>query len=57
MRGESVAHDFLRALRCAAQALRDFVRGFTGLAKAPRAVGREGRRALEEEAGRRPRCC
>jgi len=57
MSGSGVAHGLLRALRGAACALRDFLRGFTGLARAPKAADAAGRRALEEEAARRPRCC
>ncbi len=51
------AREILRILRSAGRALRDFVRGFTGLATAPAAEDASGRRALEEQAGRRPRCC
>jgi hypothetical protein len=57
MSGSVIAHGLLRALRGAARALRDFLRGFTGLAAAPRTADAAGRRALEEEAARRPRCC
>jgi hypothetical protein len=46
------------ALRSAAAALRAFLRGFTGLPAAPRAgCACEARRALEEGAARRGRCC
>ena len=51
------AQRFLHALRGAARALRDFARGYTGLATAPPVATAAGRRALEEEAARRPRCC
>jgi hypothetical protein len=48
----------MKALRAAAAALRDFLRGFVGL-PAPPAGGapRDVRRAVEEQAARRPRCC
>jgi hypothetical protein len=46
------------ALRSAAAALRAFLRGFTGLSAAPRiGCACEARRALEEGAARRGRCC
>jgi len=57
MSGIALSHVLLRALRDAARALRDFLRGFTGLAAAPTTADAAGRRALEEEAARRPRCC
>jgi hypothetical protein len=57
MSGGALPHALLRALRDAARALREFDRGFTGLAAAPAAVDAAGRRALEEAAERRPRCC
>ena len=57
MSGSALSHVLLRALRDAARALHDFLRGFTGLATAPTTADAAGRRALEEEAARRPRCC
>jgi hypothetical protein len=41
----------------AGRALHGFLRGFTGLASAPPATRAAARRALEEAAARRPRCC
>jgi hypothetical protein len=45
------------ALGSLARALRDFLRGFTGLAAAPPATDAAGHRAREAAAARRPRCC
>lgn len=45
------------ALADVARAARDFLRGFTGLATAPRVMDAAARRELEEAAERRPRCC
>ncbi|MCC6640198.1 MAG: hypothetical protein IT386_03425 [Deltaproteobacteria bacterium] len=47
----------LRGLLRGAAALRGFLLGFTGLATAPKLTGAADRRRLDEEAGRRPRCC
>jgi hypothetical protein len=48
----------MSALRAAAAAVRDFLRGFVGLpAIAPDGRAREARRALEAGAARRGRCC
>jgi hypothetical protein len=48
----------MTALRAAAAAVRDFLRGFVGLpAIAPDHCACEARRALEAGAARRDRCC
>ena len=48
----------MSALRSAAAALRAFLRGFAGLPEVQRAgCACEARRALEEGAARRGRCC
>jgi hypothetical protein len=53
-----------RALRTFGRAARDFLRGFLGLSGTPGAAPTPdgagpaaARRALEERAARRPRCC
>lgn len=71
-RADSALQGLARPLLAAAAALRDFLRGFTGLAEASRTLGarsreeagrdgtppaRDARRALEAQAARRPRCC
>lgn len=57
MSGRRLAGWLRRALRDAGRAALGFLRGFTGLAMASRATDAAARRALEEEAARRPRCC
>jgi hypothetical protein len=57
MNARAFAAMLARTLRGAAGAARGFLRGFTGLASAPPAADAASRRALEEAAARRPRCC
>jgi hypothetical protein len=57
MTSSALRSRLLAALADVARAARDFLRGFTGLATAPRAMDAAARRQLEEAAERRPRCC
>lgn len=47
----------MKRLRAAAIALRDFARGFLGLAAPPVSSSEAARRQIRDAAERRPHCC